>query len=132
VTLSKFADRFCKYAIVNNATTMFYAIVDSNMRVVAGIGSLLIFEKTFFISEIVGFIFVALSLFVSLIDLKQRELLNAQQQSNKFHLLMDESISGQLDLHFMNIAIADVDDDRIDSTSNKKEQTSDVDDIDYI
>jgi hypothetical protein len=81
VTLCKHADRFCKFKIVSLASTMFYAAIDSNMKVVAGIGAFLFFNETIYWPQVVGFVFILSSLLVMYYDKKAKmakKLLEAQ------------------------------------------------------
>lgn len=96
IMVCKYVDRTYKYLLVHRATTMFYAFVDANMKVVAGVGSFLFFHDTdsVYWSEVLGFLLVVLSFLLSLVDRKRREQEADLQRDNKFQLLMDDSFSG--------------------------------------
>jgi hypothetical protein len=72
LTMSKHADRLSKFSIVSAANTMFFAAVDSNMKVIAGIGSFLFFDQSVTWAEILGFVLVFFSLIVMVIDKRQK------------------------------------------------------------
>jgi hypothetical protein len=72
VTASKHADRLAKFTIVSMTSTMFFAAVDSNMKVVAGIGSFLFFREDVYWPQVLGFIFIFFALIVMFIDKKQK------------------------------------------------------------
>jgi drug/metabolite transporter (DMT)-like permease len=72
VTVSKHADRLCKFSIVSMTSTMFFAAVDANMKVVAGIGSFLFFSDNVHWPQILGFVFIFFALIVMYLDKKHR------------------------------------------------------------
>eukprot|EP00386_Alphamonas_edax_P006190 GDKI01020120.1.p1 GENE.GDKI01020120.1~~GDKI01020120.1.p1 ORF type:complete len:411 (-),score=28.44 GDKI01020120.1:586-1818(-) len=72
VTVSKHADRLAKFSIVSMASTMFYAAVDANMKVIAGIGSFIFFQSDVTWPRIVGFGCIFLSLVVMYQDKAHR------------------------------------------------------------
>jgi hypothetical protein len=77
VTASKHADRLAKFSIVSMTSTMFFAAVDSNMKVVAGIGSFLFFRDDVYWPQILGFILIFIALIIMYIDKKQKSLATA-------------------------------------------------------
>jgi EamA domain-containing membrane protein RarD len=70
---SKHIDRLCKYGIVNEASTIFFAGVDAQMKMIAGVGSFFFFNEEITWCIIVGFILVALAVVVMFIDKLQKQ-----------------------------------------------------------
>jgi hypothetical protein len=72
ITITKYADRLSKFSIISMANAMFFAGVDSNMKVVAGVGTFLFFEEKIYWSEVVGFSLIVISLGVMIEDKKNK------------------------------------------------------------
>ena len=72
IALAKYADRTSKFSIVSKASTMFFAVVDSNMKIVAGIGAFLFFNEIIYWPQVLGFVLIFLSLLVALYDKKMK------------------------------------------------------------
>lgn len=68
ISLSKYADRLCKFSIVHSASTLFFAVVDANMKVVAGLGSFLFFDEKIYWPQLLGFAFVVGSMVLSIFN----------------------------------------------------------------
>lgn len=68
VALSKYADRLCKFSIVHAASTLFYAVVDANMKVVAGLGSFFFFNEKIYWPQLLGFSLIVCSMLVSIMN----------------------------------------------------------------
>jgi drug/metabolite transporter (DMT)-like permease len=49
---------------------MFYAVVDSNMKLIAGIGTIVFFRESLTWGQVTGFFIIFISLMVSLYDKK--------------------------------------------------------------
>jgi drug/metabolite transporter (DMT)-like permease len=80
---SKHIDRLSKFGIVDESSTIFFAGVDAQMKMIAGIGSFFFFGESINWCIIVGFALVALAVVVMFIDKlqKQRMLQQEQQKS---------------------------------------------------
>ena len=70
VCLAKYCDRVSKFTVVSKASTMFYAVTDSNMKLVAGIGTLIFFHEALTWGQVIGFFLIFISLLISLYDKK--------------------------------------------------------------
>lgn len=70
IALAKYADRTSKFSIISKASTMFFAVVDSNMKIVAGIGAFLFFKEKIYWPQVVGFVLIFLSLLIAVYDKK--------------------------------------------------------------
>jgi hypothetical protein len=70
LVFAKQFDRQNKFFIVSHGSTMFFAIVDSNMKIVAGVGTLLFFGQKAYWTNIVGFLCVFVSLAVACYEKK--------------------------------------------------------------
>jgi drug/metabolite transporter (DMT)-like permease len=70
ITLAKHADRLSKFSIVSQASTMFYAIVDSNMKIIAGIGAIFLFSDTVSWPQDIGYACIFFSLLFTCYDKK--------------------------------------------------------------
>jgi uncharacterized membrane protein len=95
VTLCKHADRLCKFSIVSEASTMFFAAVDANMKVVAGIGSFLFFDEKVYWPQVVGFILIFFALIVMYYDKKMKQSIVAARVS--FRQSVRKSIDNRAD-----------------------------------
>lgn len=62
---SKHMDRLSKFYIVSRSSTMFFAVIDSNMKIMAGIGTFLFFNEVIYWTDIVGFLCIFIALIVS-------------------------------------------------------------------
>ena len=79
ITIFKHADRLCKFSIVSQASTMFFAAIDANMKVVAGVGTFLFFGEDAKWCQIVGFILVFFALFLMVADKRNKHLKSLNQ-----------------------------------------------------
>jgi drug/metabolite transporter (DMT)-like permease len=70
ICLAKYVDRVSKFTVVSKASTMFYAVVDSNMKLIAGIGTIVFFRESLTWGQVTGFFIIFMSLIVSLYDKK--------------------------------------------------------------
>ena len=70
LTAAKHTDRLSKFFIVSHASTMFFAFVDSNMKIVAGIGTFIFFSETVYWTDVVGFICIFISLLIACYEKK--------------------------------------------------------------
>jgi uncharacterized membrane protein len=70
LTAAKHADRLSKFFIVSRASTIFFAFVDSNMKIIAGIGTFIFFNQAVYWTDVVGFVFIFLALMVACYDKK--------------------------------------------------------------
>lgn len=61
IALAKMMDRLCKFSLVTQTSTMFFASVDCSMKIIAGIGSLIFFNETISWQQIVGFTLIIMS-----------------------------------------------------------------------
>lgn len=66
--LGKYIDRVSKFYILGKTSTLFFAVIDANMKILAGVGAFVLFGETIFWPKIVGFIFIALSLVLSVYE----------------------------------------------------------------
>ena len=82
ITICKHADRLCKFSIVSQANTMFFAAVDSNMKVIAGIGTFIFFSETVYWTHIVGFILIFISLVLMVMDKRNKYLKSLQSSQH--------------------------------------------------
>jgi len=70
VCVAKYGDRVSKFTVVSKASTMFFAVVDSNMKLFAGIGTIVFFSEAFTWGQGMGFFLIFVSLLISLYDKK--------------------------------------------------------------
>jgi hypothetical protein len=70
LTAAKHTDRLSKFFIVSRASTIFFAFVDSNMKIIAGIGTFIFFNQAVYWTDVVGFIFIFMALMVACYDKK--------------------------------------------------------------
>jgi hypothetical protein len=70
ITMAKHMDRLSKFSIVSQASTMFYAVIDSNMKIIAGIGTFVLFDESIYWPQVVGFICIFISLCITCYDKK--------------------------------------------------------------
>jgi hypothetical protein len=68
LSLSKYLDRVSKFYVVGQASTLFYAVLDSNMKIIAGIGAFMFFDEVISLPKIIGFCFIALSLVLTVVE----------------------------------------------------------------
>lgn len=68
IALSKYADRLCKFGIVHAASTLFFAVIDANMKVVAGLGSIFFFHEKVYWPQFLGFALIVLSMVLSVLN----------------------------------------------------------------
>lgn len=61
-------DRVSKFYIIANTSTLFFAVIDANMKILAGIGAFVFFGESIFWPKIVGFILIAFSLLLSVFE----------------------------------------------------------------
>jgi len=61
IALAKMFDRLCKFSLVSETSTMFFASVDCSMKIVAGFGSIIFFHERTSGYQIVGFVLIILS-----------------------------------------------------------------------
>ena len=95
IALSKYADRLCKFSIVHAASTLFYAVVDANMKVVAGIGSFIFFNEKIFWPQILGFVMIVGSMAVSILN---KYLVNKEALANA---MVSFELTDELEMHMM-------------------------------
>lgn len=70
LTAAKHTDRLSKFFIVSRASTIFFAFVDSNMKIIAGIGTFIFFNQAVYWTDVVGFVCIFLALLVACYDKK--------------------------------------------------------------
>jgi drug/metabolite transporter (DMT)-like permease len=68
LSMSKLVDRISKYGIVAGSSTIFFAGVDSVMKVVAGIGSFFFFQQSIAWPAVAGFVIIIVAIWVLYID----------------------------------------------------------------
>ena len=81
IALSKFLDRTSKFSIVHSASTLFYAVVDANMKVVAGVGAFFFFGEELYWPQYLGFVLIICSLIISIFN--RRLQLNASSRESE-------------------------------------------------
>lgn len=92
---SKHLDRFCKYAIVENTSTIFFAGVDSAMKMVAGIMSFVFFPSSTPSAvwpTVLGFLFIAMAVTLLYIDKRLKSSQVEADQLTKQVLDIDDDI----------------------------------------
>jgi len=70
ICLAKWGDRISKFSVVQKASTMLFAIIDANMKLVAVVGTLLFFREEVTTGQLIGFGLIFMSLLSSLYDKK--------------------------------------------------------------
>jgi len=93
VCLAKYGDRLSKFTIVSKASTMFFAIIDSNMKLVAGIGTIIFFTTSFTGGQGIGFGLIFISLLLSLYDKKKK--MDAEKAEAERKALMPPDIDSE-------------------------------------
>ena len=113
VTLSKHIDRLCKFTIVSETSTMFFAAVDANMKVIAGIGSFIFFDEVVYWPQVVGFGLIFGALVVMYEDKKMK--MNNSSNSNSDG--RSNSSSGNTNKNVLYVPILQNEDDENDEES---------------
>ena len=85
---SKQIDRFSKYSILQASNTIFYAGIDAFMKIVAGIGALVLFHERTTVGKITGFLLTLFSVFLLYID-KRRKTLAVEKYLAQNPLLLE-------------------------------------------
>lgn len=81
---SKHIDRLSKYGIVDESSTIFFAGVDAQMKMIAGVGSFFFFGEEITWCLIVGFGLVALAVVLMFVDkLQKQKALEKEKQQRK-------------------------------------------------
>jgi len=68
LSINKYADRISKYTIIGKRSTLFFAAIDANMKVVTGIGSFIFFNEEIYWPQILGFILIVIALIIMYLD----------------------------------------------------------------
>jgi len=68
LSITKYADRLSKFFIIASTSTIYFASIDANMKVVAGIGSFFFFNEVYYWPQILGFILIIIALMIMYYD----------------------------------------------------------------
>ena len=68
LSITKYADRLSKFFILSSTSTMYFAAIDSNMKVVSGIGAFFFFGEIYYWPQILGFILIIVALIIMYYD----------------------------------------------------------------
>jgi large-conductance mechanosensitive channel len=90
---SKHVDRLSKYGIVDESSTIFFAGIDAQMKMLAGLGSFFFFGEEIDWPIIVGFLLIAASVVIMVLDkmMKQKKLEKEKQFMDLKNQLQEEN-----------------------------------------
>lgn len=116
---AKHMDRLSKFYIVSRSSTMFFAVIDSNMKIVAGIGTFLFFNEVVYWTDIVGFLCIFIALVVSSYEKMQankqeaaaKAKQNIEEDSASSDNAEEDKIAATQDMEFENSFNTDLSDD---------------------
>jgi hypothetical protein len=110
LVFAKHLDRQNKFFIVSQGSTMFFAIIDSNMKIVAGIGTLVFFGQKAYWTNIAGFLCIFVSLAIACYEKKVKfdaEQAMKDEKTNKVLNLSNNplmvELPGMLEVGFKSI-----------------------------
>jgi hypothetical protein len=95
---SKHVDRLSKYGIVDESSTIFFAGIDAQMKMLAGLGSFFFFGEEIDWPIIVGFLLIAASVVIMVLDkmMKQKKLEKEKQFMDLKNQLQEELADEEL------------------------------------
>jgi len=68
ITITKSADRLSKFFVISKSSTMYFAAIDANMKVVQGIGSFFFFHEIYYWPQILSFVLIIIALVIMYYD----------------------------------------------------------------
>ena len=68
IAITKNADRLSKFFIISKSSTMYFAAIDANMKVITGIGSFFLFDEIYYWPQILGFMLIIIALVIMYYD----------------------------------------------------------------
>jgi len=92
---SKHIDRLSKYGIVDESSTIFFAGVDAQMKMIAGVGSFFFFGESVTWCIIVGFLLVAMAVVVMFVDKLQKQRMLAREKEARMRQHAKSELSAE-------------------------------------
>jgi drug/metabolite transporter (DMT)-like permease len=94
---SKHIDRLSKYGIVDESSTIFFAGVDAQMKMIAGVGSFFFFGEEITWTIIVGFGLIAVSVVIMFIDkIRKQHLIEAEKERQREKTRLEHAEAGHV------------------------------------